>query len=202
MFDDDLVGQTTLPFSALAQDQLTKLQHLRPLPKKNRQHAKPSCTSLLFSLSARNEVPRVRRTAHHPPFPPPTSAARKIPNTGRHRAAAAHQTGPRFAVQCIQWQRRRIAKPGGTSLRRRCATPRRASPAPPSPLASGELLRPRLRACTSPRPSSAALAPPPPTDPTAPAPARLHLRGVAATASSSGRLSSSLLLVREVICSW
>lgn len=35
MFDDDLVGQTTLPFSVLAQDQLTKLQHLPTPAKKN-----------------------------------------------------------------------------------------------------------------------------------------------------------------------
>lgn len=199
MFDDDLVGQTTLPFSVLAQDQLTKLQHLpTPAKKTPARQTELHVTSFLSSNSRRGPSSPPNRSP--PTLSPPTSAARKIPNTGRHRAAAAHQTGPRFAVQCIQWQRRRIAKPGGTSLRRRCATLRRASPAPPSLLASGELPR-RLRATTSPRPSSAALAPPP-TDPTAPAPVPLHPRGVAATASSSGRLSPSLLLVREVICSW
>lgn len=97
MFDDDLVGQTTLPFSVLALDQLTKLQHLPTPAKKKRQHAKPNCTSLLFSRPTREEVPRVRRTAHHPPFLP----QRQLPGRSQTRGVIVQRllTRPDHASQ-------------------------------------------------------------------------------------------------------
>lgn len=90
MFDDDLVGQTTLPFSVLAQDQLTKLQHLPTPAKKNA--STPNRTARHFfslvQLEKRSLESAEPLTTH--PFSPNVSC----PEDPKHGASSCSGCSP------------------------------------------------------------------------------------------------------------
>lgn len=90
MFDDNLVGRTTLPFSVLAQDQLTKLQRL-PTPAKKTASTPKSTARHSFSLFPCEKSPPESAeplTTH--PFSPNVSC----PEDPKHGASSCSGCSP------------------------------------------------------------------------------------------------------------